>query len=271
VVCQGQPRIFTLWDLMRPFRVHALFSDIRTLLHIANEAKGEDGEISQDYKDNLIPLLENLHRKMEEGGFPLSDIQLQRMLAYIKSEGSTYQYVARTCEEISQRLEDECTAFAVFAIEPDKKTWLMQPALFGETVTSSFPSAAFDIEEAGNCYAFARSTACVFHLMRVMEVGLRSLGKALRDPRFDPKTNPTWEAILRRCDEELAKPIAQRSPDWKTNDAFFSEATANLRAVKNAWRNPTMHIETVYDPDKALDVLNAVKGFMRHLSEKLKE
>jgi hypothetical protein len=32
-----------------------------------------------------------------------------------------------------------------------------------------------------------------------------------------------------------------------------------------------MHVETVYDPDKALDVLNAVKGFMRHLSEKLKE
>src|SRR5439155_6631659 len=112
----------------------------------------------------------------------------------------------------------ECASFSVFALESSKQPFLMKPALFGEQVTTAFPSVAFDVEEAGNCYAFARPTACVFHLMRVMETGLKALGRSLNDPRFDPKTNPTWETILRRCDDELTKPVAQRSVEWRSAD-----------------------------------------------------
>lgn len=77
-------------------------------------------------------------------------------------------------------------------------------------------------------------TAAVFHLMRVMEVGLRALAAALNDPSMDPRTNPTWERILGRCDAELQKPRNQRSPAWAADDVFFSDAVANLRAVKDA-------------------------------------
>jgi hypothetical protein len=126
-----------------------------------------------------------------------------------------------------------------------------------------------DIEEAGKCLALNRNTACVFHLMRVMEVGLRALGASLHDPRIDPKRNPTWDAILKKGDEELLKPLAQRAAEWQTDEAFFSTAHASLRAVKDAWRNPTMHVERIYDDEAALEVWNAVRGFMRHLASKL--
>ncbi|MFZ1980558.1 MAG: hypothetical protein WAU61_04570, partial [Smithella sp.] len=49
--------------------------------------------------------------------------------------------------------------------------------LFGDFVNAKFPSASFDIIEAGNCFATARYTACVFHLMRVLEIGLSTLAK----------------------------------------------------------------------------------------------
>ena len=105
--------------------------------------------------------------------------------------------------------------------------------------------------------------------MRVMEVGLRALGASLDDPGLDPKTNPTWERILARGDKELQKPLSERSPEWQKDEEFFSAAHANLRAVKDAWRNPTMHVERRYDPEEAEDVWSVVKAFMRHLSQKL--
>jgi len=142
-------------------------------------------------------------------------------------------------------------------------------ALFGEAIIERFPASGNDIEEAGKCYAAGRDTACVFHLMRVMEIGLRTLGASLKDTRLDPKRNPSWEAILKKCDEELGKALSDRAVEWREDDAFYSTATANLRVVKDAWRNPTMHVDQTYTEETALDVWNAVRAFMRHISSKL--
>ncbi len=155
-------------------------------------------------------------------------------------------------------------------IESDKLEFFNNPrALFGEPIIERFPISGNDIEEAGKCYAAGRDTACVFHLMRVMEIGLRTLGASLKDARLDPKKNPSWDAILKKCEEELAKPIRDRAPEWRDDDTFYSTATANLRAVKDAWRNPTLHVEQNYNEETALEIWNSVRAFMRHLSGKL--
>jgi len=142
---------------------------------------------------------------------------------------------------------------------------------FGEQVAKNFPSVQDDIRSAGNCLALGEPTACVFHLMRVIERGLRALGAALNDPSLDPGKNPTWETILRKCDAELQKPYDKRSAEWRQNGQFFAEATANIRAVKDAWRKPSIHVESDYDYDKAVAVFRAVRSFMRHLATGLKE
>jgi hypothetical protein len=140
---------------------------------------------------------------------------------------------------------------------------------FGEGIIAKFHGIEIDVEEAGKCYAAGRDTACVFHLMRVMEVGLRALAASLNDPKLDPKRNPSWDSILGKCGDELEKSVRDRSPEWRQDDVFYSTATANLRAVKDAWRNPTMHVEQNYNEETALDIWNAVRAFMRHLSLKL--
>jgi hypothetical protein len=63
----------------------------------------------------------------------------------------------------------------------------------------------------------------------------------------------------------------ERSPEWAANDEFFSGAALTLYAVKDAWRNPTMHIEAQYKQLQALDVLNSVAAFMRHIAAIVKE
>jgi len=173
--------------------------------------------------------------------------------------------------ELRGRIEDELSNILLLHVAPSRADLFGMIKPFGDTVAKQFPSIGVEIEEAAKCLALERNTACVFHLMRAMEVGLRSLGKALNDPTLDPARNPNWETILRRCDAELKKPLKDRSPEWSTDDEFFSAATANLRAVKDAWRNPSMHVGSIYDNERALDVFNAVKAFMRHLATKLCE
>jgi hypothetical protein len=72
----------------------------------------------------------------------------------------------------------------LYQIAPEKVQYFDQPHLFGEDVSDQFPSTILDIEEAGKCLAMSRNTSCVFHLMRVMEVGLRTLAATLKDPRL---------------------------------------------------------------------------------------
>ncbi len=170
---------------------------------------------------------------------------------------------------LKKRIDDELKNVEFFSLEPGRSSFVSDPYLFGVKVFNRFPSAVLDVEEAGKCFAFSRFTACVFHLMRVVETGLRELGRSLNDPSLDPKTNPNWERILKRCDDELKKPHADRTPEWRNAPQFFAEATANLRAVKDAWRNPSLHVEISYDEDKCSELWNAVRAFMRHLGEGL--
>jgi hypothetical protein len=187
------------------------------------------------------------------------------------NSGSTYSEITQAFKEFRQRIDDELKRRVFMRVPREKVKFYNGKALLSQAVERAFPSIVNDVEEAGKCLSFGRNTACVFHLMRVMEIGLRTLGDSLNNPSLDPKRNPSWDSILQKCDKELAKPRNERSPEWMKDDQFFAEATANLRAVKDAWRNPSMHVEKDYDDEKALDVFNSVKAFMRHLAAKLHE
>jgi hypothetical protein len=175
--------------------------------------------------------------------------------------------------QVAQKKTREFYVRVQVSNEPNRTELELRTAseLFSPGVVANFGSISKEIEEAAKCSVVNRHTASVFHLMRVMESGLRSLGKTLNDPDLDPKKNPSWESILRKCDLELQKAHDKKIAEWQTDPLFFSTATANVRAVKDAWRNPTMHVEIDYDEERSRDVWNAVRAFMRHLASKLHE
>jgi hypothetical protein len=171
--------------------------------------------------------------------------------------------------DLVNRMQDELESMDIILLDASEVELYEESLKLFSPASEAFGSACDDIEEAARCLALQRGTACVFHLMRVMEIGLRALGKALTNPDLDPGRNPTWETILKKCDDELKKPLADRSAEWRIDGQFFAESTANLRAVKDAWRNPTLHVERSYDNERAREVWNAVRAFMRHLATKL--
>lgn len=120
-----------------------------------------------------------------------------------------------------------------------------------------------DARESGNAYACGLYTACVFHLMRVMELGLRATAKSLCITLGD---NPNWSGVLKKFEREEIQKNPAANNHWMANQEFYQSVRSTLCAVKDAWRNTTMHIDRHYDETEAEEVVIAVRGFMRHLS-----
>jgi HEPN domain-containing protein len=127
---------------------------------------------------------------------------------------------------------------------------------FGTEVSTAFPIASEDIEEAAKCLALGRYTASVFHLMRTMECAVRSLCTKLSI------TNPdrVWGNLLSDMNKKI-----EVMPKGGVRDQW-SQSSALLYNVKQAWRNDVMHPKETYTEEQATEVFQAVRSFMRHLS-----
>lgn len=135
---------------------------------------------------------------------------------------------------------------------------------FGQDVADNFSSAEYDISEASKCMAFERWTACVMHLMRVLEVGLGSLAKS-----FDLDPNENWNTLLNQIEAKL-KEVGKKT-HGADEEQFAAEAATHFRSIKNAWRNHAMHARETYDEERAVAIYDSVRSFMRHLSTRLQE
>jgi hypothetical protein len=146
--------------------------------------------------------------------------------------------------------------------------------LFGPDVASKFSTAgAFEIDEAGKCLAVGRGTASVFHLMRVMEVGVRAASACLGIADPVRRADRNWGAMLRKFKEDMDRRNKSKPPLWAvpSDSQFFDEIYVSLDAVRNVWRNPTMHVENKYTTEEAQHILVSVRGFLKKLATRCAE
>jgi hypothetical protein len=194
----------------------------------------------------------------------LNDLPLKRNLQWLRDQIDAIEKLA--LKELRDRM--------FLYIPPERaKFWptTKKPNIFGEEVANKFPSAAFDIGNGGVCLATTLNTAAVFHLMRVLEIGLAALAKV-----FGVSTAYTnWEVVLNQIESKIAgmrsDPTWKSLPDCKEQQEYFSQIASYFRTVKDAWRNYTMHSRAKYMEEEAEQIFNAVKGFMQKLSERLAE
>jgi hypothetical protein len=174
-----------------------------------------------------------------------------------------FRIVAKTLQE---RIKDELEGCLLFALNrQDAQLFNLTDNPFDKEVNDKFPGADFDICEAGRCFALERYTSCVFHLMRVTELGIKVLGGRLgmTDAR------PNWEPVIAKIESELRKEYKER--EFKGSTDFLAGALSQFNAVKLAWRNRVMHIGEKYLRQEAKDIFDATAAFMRYLSTELKE
>ena len=226
----------------------------------------------EESRDEFLDSLGIFKDSLRETGLTISLISLDRLSEAIAiGEPSRVRDCAH---ELNGRVRDELLSLHLWQVPSEKAELYGNPKLFGDDVALLFPQISFDVEEAGSCLALDRPTASVFHLMRIMEEGLRFF--AQRSKAFgisipDPNSNRSWHSWLDPIEKELRKERKTKSPGWNEVEPIYAQVAGHLRTVSTAWRNPTMHVETKYTSEEASDILSATRAFMRNLARNFQD
>jgi hypothetical protein len=163
--------------------------------------------------------------------------------------------------ELHQRVMDEL-GDQTFLFLPSEVLGLYRQndSLFGTAVEKTFSEMTEDISEAGKCLALNRPTACVFHLMRVMERGVQRLGTKLGIQQVEIRV---WQGILDQINPAIKKLDPKKTP----LAVVYAEAASHLYNVKVAWRNEVMHPKQTYTFEEADAIFRSVKTFIRDLAD----
>jgi hypothetical protein len=171
---------------------------------------------------------------------------------------------------VSNTLRHELPHKEFLYVDPSVASLYQAPLKGWEVAVAKIDDIEFDVIEAGKCLALARSTACVFHLMRVAEIGLRHLARRLRVKL--PKTSillAEWQALLQGMDSRLATlrnlPKARRGRDEMIT--YYSQLRLEFTAIRDVWRNHVSHARECYDAREALRAYDHVQLLMRRLAE----
>lgn len=217
-------------------------------------------EIARQRVRDLLPALSALCNWLP---MPSSTAQIGRIESMLNLSPSEDELIAQV-RNLRDRIEDELKQHVFFHVAPSDVQLYSQPMLFGQAVNLVFPNAADDIEAAGKCLAFRQGTATVFHLMRVLEAGMRALAGLLKIPYA-----PSWESYITQITNKVNAKHKTKGIAWKRDQPLFIEILGDLKSIKIAWRNPTMHIHRKYTADEAAEIFRATKRFMERLSARL--
>lgn len=134
----------------------------------------------------------------------------------------------------------------------------------------AFPALAGDMETATDLYALGQNLACAFYLMRIMEVGVQRFGKKLGVSPIkrtrDRLADLSWHQILNDLNPKL-NALPRMTAKAKEKHEKISAIQSYLFAVKDAWRNPTMHPRKGgYTDPEMVNLLTLVRSSMNELA-----
>lgn len=120
-----------------------------------------------------------------------------------------------------------------------RKAYLNQtpPSLRSCGGRQKFTAAVYQDDQAGKCLGFGCDTASVFHMMRIMEIGIRAVAKCLGvvDPTRTADRN--WGGMRREIKKDMdSRGGSDPAESWADSDdrEFFESVYASIDAVRVA-------------------------------------
>jgi len=168
-------------------------------------------------------------------------------------------------------VESELLMHCFTFIPEDKEKYFErdgQNALFGKEVYQNFESARSDIKNAGNSLAADLHDAAVFHLLRVVEIGLRELATnlGLKKIAKTPLDYSGWEKVVGAINDKLEAKIPKARGQKKSAALKFKhDLLADFKAFE-ILRNEIMHGRSHHNEQEAIGLLNRVRDFMQRLA-----
>ncbi len=241
---------------------------------MAKIAAGESHkQLDEKYKENVLNNLQHIQKLC--GQYLLSSAE-DRIIVFWNMWGQNFSYgqFAIELKPLIEAFEADLDKLHFYHYSPPRFTHLLQMPETWNHAFKGFPSAKEEAEEGVDCYALEHYTACVFHMMRVAEIGMRALARE-RGVKFTDKPLEwaNWQPILEQT-KSRAKTATKGMAIGPGKDAalaFYSGAIAQLHGFKDTFRNMTMHARKGYDELDALRAINQVRDFMNGLSAKIGE
>jgi hypothetical protein len=157
-------------------------------------------------------------------------------------------------------------------VPSDRRQYWENDTLVSDRVKKKFrrSNVVSELRSAGNAYACALDTACVFHAMRAAETGVRVIATKIGIP--DVTNDDEWKSLVERIIKKAnALDNVKRHPKKKSDSQFFSEVGTQLWLFKDAWRVPAAHSKETYSQPKALEVLQATCRFFETVAKRFSE
>lgn len=181
----------------------------------------------------------------------------------------TIEDVLMMRERINDSLQGVLASYGCLLLNKKENAIFDEGEKGWEVIISKWGVLSYDIKEAGKCVAIGRSTAAVFHLMRILEKCTQLLLQDLGVTQY--KGKPIEDLVMKDTLEALGKAItALGNPQGQKKDKErvqkLSEAHVLLLSCKEAWRNPVMHPGSTWTEEEAEDIYSSTNKFMAFLA-----
>jgi hypothetical protein len=226
-------------------------------------------------REKAIPGLKTVETECRKIGMAITADTVVELIEELEARTRhSFDWLHTRIDAIERLAEKELRKNVFLHIPPDRARFLplaKDPHIFGQGVADSFPSTTWDAAQAGYSMAMRLGTAAVFHLMRVLEIGLSALGDKFAVSLAHTNWAPAIEEIERKIRDLHKDPVWRALPDYKLQQEFYAQAASHFGILKDAWRNYTMHIRGKYTEDEAEQIFMSTKAFMQRISMRLKE
>lgn len=234
--------------------------EVRRLATIVEQDLGDlEAVSSHDIRQRVAGTISEMRDQISFIGAQSAWVAANRFHQLLLNRNVELKYVdfRNSFRDIESRFSDHLQFIRLFVVQGEQVALLGSASeLLGEPCASHFRDAWFDCEEAAKCIVVQRPTAAVFHSMRILEIGIRAFAKRLNIENPLKPSLRNWGVVLSTIREKLDSqyPSSKRLPG--SEGALYEKLQASLHAVKNPWRNETMHVEGVYTDAEARHILS---------------
>jgi hypothetical protein len=161
----------------------------------------------------------------------------------------------------------------LFLFVPEHRAYLFEKKdLMSDAARTRFPEAIGDLRDSANALAIGFYTASVFHAVRALEIGMRSLAVSLGVEFSFPLEQADWHSIIEQMESKVrAMKDLSKSAVKDADLKFYSETAMQFRYFKDAWRIRVSHARENYDDPQATSVLEHALSFFELIASRLSQ
>ena len=270
------PKIWSLWDIMKPFKP-SRFYIIGLMLGDCRAPIIGNGQVS-DNDHSLLDMVAQFGTTVStEFGmkrFCKLAEHVRDTLAESKKEATPldaqqYEFMREECE---RHFEWDSQEQLFMHLSEEEAKHYDNSAVLSESARQRFPRAYSELLHSGNCLAAGCPTASVFHSMRAAERALHAHAEMLGVTFPFSLELADWQNVIEGIEKKIKEMKTLPKTDAKAAEvSFHSKAASQYWFLKDAWRNHVAHAREEYTFNQARSILAAISDLIETLSTRVEE